>query len=1167
MQLAKVALDDKYTLESGRIYVSGSQALVRLPMLQRVRDRAAGLNTAGFISGYRGSPLGGYDLALWQAERYLREHQIVFQPGVNEDLAATAIWGTQQVGLGGRSNYDGVFAIWYGKGPGVDRSGDVFKHANEAGTAPYGGVLVLFGDDPTAKSSTVAFQSEPALIAAGIPVLNPANIQEYLDLGLVAFAMSRYAGVWVGMKCITDTVDGSASVIVDPWRVQLVTPTDFELPPDGVHIRVPDTALAKEQRLWRVRLPAVQAFARANRLDRITHDLPVARRRLGVVASGKSWSDLLHVLQQLGVDEEMRQALGLSIYKVAMPWPLEPEGIRGFAQGQEELLVIEEKRGLIEEQIARILYPLPDRPRLLGKQDEHGKSLLPVDGELSLDQIAATLAARLLRLNPPPRLATRLRAALRPEPATVASPATPRTPWFCAGCPHNTSTRVPEGSRAFAGIGWHTMALFMPNRRTESFTHMGGEGAQWIGQAPFSKDRHVFQNLGDGTYYHSGLLAIRAAVAAKVNITYKILYNDAVAMTGGQPVEGQLTPWSIAQQVAAEGVRRIVVVTDEPNKYPPGTPWPQGVTIRHRRELDAVQRELREIEGVTVLIYDQTCAAEKRRRRKRGRYPDPAKRVFINDLVCEGCGDCGLASNCVAGKPLETEFGRKRIIDQSSCNKDYSCLEGFCPSFVTVHGGGVRKPQRGAAEFPRVELPEPALPALSRPYNILIAGIGGTGVITLGAWLGMAAHLERKGVSVLDQTGLAQKNGAVSSHVRLAAHPDALHGARIGRGDTDLVIGCDMVVAAGAEALATYATGRTRAVINSHVVPLAAFALDPDLPLHDRQLGNVLDQTLGKEYVHYTAAGRLATALLGDAIYTNPFLLGYAWQLGLIPLSRQAIERAIELNGTAVEENLQAFRWGRLAAHVPEQVAAAAAPFLTGQQASVQDFGLEELIAHRVKHLTAYQNPRYAERYLRLVRRVQAAESRVAPGEQGLTRAVAVSYSKLLAYKDEYEVARLYLEPSFRQQLEAQFEGNYRLTVHLAPPLLARRDRQTGRPRKREYGPWIFKAFRLLAGLRFLRGTPFDPFGHTAERKLERQLIRDYEALVEELIAELTVDNHATAVALAELPQQIRGFGHVKLHNLQRVRQQQQALLVRFRSGQPPQQEPAAAVARVVGQV
>lgn len=1152
VQLAKVTLEDKYTLEEGRIYVTGAQALTRLPLLQRSLDVAAGLHTGGFISGYRGSPLGGYDLALWQAGHYLRESHIHFQPGVNEDLAATAIWGTQQ--LGKDSEYDGVFSIWYGKGPGVDRSGDVFKHGNMAGTSRHGGVLVLFGDDHLAKSSTVAHQSEPGLIAASMPVLNPATLQEYIDYGLAALAMSRYSGCWVGMKCVTDTVEGSASVSIDPQRAQFVTPADFELPPEGVHLRFPDAILDQEERLIQVKLPAVQAFARANRLDRVTHDLPVDKRRFGIVATGKAWADVVQALEQLGIDEAARNALGLSIYKVAMPWPLEPEGVRAFAQGHAELLVVEEKRGLIEEQLALILYRSTERPLLTGKQDEQGRPLLPANGEFSADLLTKVLTERLLRLDPPSRIGERLQQAVRALETTPPQAEVLRTPYFCAGCPHSSSTRVPEGSRAFAGIGCHFMALYM-DRRTEFYTHMGGEGAQWIGQAPFSRDRHVFQNIGDGTYYHSGVMAIRATVAAGVNITYKILFNDAVAMTGGQPVDGQQTPWGIAQQVQAEGVKRIVVVSDEPDKYPPGTPWPRGVDVRHRRELDAVQRELREIPGTTVLIYDQTCAAEKRRRRKRGTFPDPAKRVFINEAVCEGCGDCGLTSNCVAVKPLETEFGRKRRIDQSSCNKDYSCVEGFCPSFVTVHGGDVRKGAEpvataGAGVPADAGLPEPTLPAMNGNYNILVTGIGGTGVVTIGALLGMAAHLEGRSASVLDQTGLAQKNGAVTSHIRLSDDSEGLYSTSIGRGQTDLVLGCDMVVAASSSALATYASGRTQAVVNDHVVPLAAFALNPDLPMEDKRLVDSISACVGDENAAFVSATRLATALMGDAIYSNAFLMGYAWQKGLIPLSRQAIERAIELNGAAVEKNLQAFAWGRLAAHAPQQVEQAVGPREAKPNAPPVK-SLEELIAHRVAHLTQYQNAAYARRYEQLVRRVQAQEQYRTPGQDELSRAVAYYYAKLLAYKDEYEVARLYARPAFRERLQAQFEGQYRLKVHLAPPLFARRDPLTGRPRKSEYGPWVFKAFHVLASLRFLRGSALDPFGYTAERKGERQLIRDYEALVAELIEQLQPENHELATALASIPEQIRGFGHVKERHLQAAKQQEAALLARFRGEKP----------------
>lgn len=1152
MQLAEVTLEDKYTRQSGRIYVTGSQALVRLAMLQRQRDAAAGLSTAGFISGYRGSPLGGYDLALWKAAQHLRDNDIQFQPGVNEDLAATSVWGTQQTGLGGRSKHDGVFGIWYGKGPGVDRSGDPMKHGNMAGSAPHGGVLLLFGDDPLAKSSTLAHQSEQALMASMIPVLNPASIQEYLDYGLAAFALSRYSGCWVGMKCVTDTVEGSASVSIDPERLQLLVPEDFELPPEGVHIRFPDTPLEQERRLVRYKLPAAQAFVRANGLDRVTHDVPVAQRRLGIVTTGKAWSEVVHAFDRVGLDERARRALGISVYKVAMPWPLEPEGIRAFSRGQQELLLVEEKRSIIEEQLARTLWDMEPRPRLVGKTDEDGRTLVPADGELTVDVVAAVLARRALRLGAEGELAQRLQRALEWTEAGDGQAPVERTPWFCAGCPHNTSTNVPEGSRAFAGIGCHTMAMRMPNRRTEGFTHMGGEGAQWIGQAPFSKDQHVFQNLGDGTYYHSGLLAIRAAVAAGVNITYKILFNDAVAMTGGQPVEGQLTPWEISRQVQAEGVQRIEVVTDDPDKYPAETPWATGVQVRHRRELDALQRELRETPGVSALIYDQTCAAEKRRRRKRGKYPDPAKRTFINESVCEGCGDCGVVSNCVAVKPLETEFGRKRQIDQASCNKDYSCAEGFCPSFVMVYGGELRKADRTAGGEARVPaLPEPAVAEADAHYNVLVTGIGGTGVVTVGALLGMAGHLEGKGVSVLDQTGLSQKNGAVTSHVRFAADPETLQGKRIGLAETDLVLGCDMVVAAGHEAMTTYGEGRTRAVINSHVVPIAAFAVDPDMAVSGTQIENTISRRIGEEASHFVNATRIAGALAGDPIYTNPFLLGYACQKGLLPVSREAIERAIELNGVDVEANKKAFHWGRYAAHDPDAVEALAARGGAPEQADIA-VELDEIVARREAHLIAYQDRAYARRYRALVDRVRETEEQRIPGSRELTRAVAYYYAKLLAYKDEYEVARLYSRPEFRQRLQAQFQGDYKLRVRLAPPLFAKRDPATGHLQKKEYGPWMFKAFGVLARLRFLRGTALDPFGRTAERRMERQLIRDYEALVDELLGRLDADNRDLAVELASLPEHIRGFGHVKQRHVEQVRQREEALRARLR-GQAPQ--------------
>ena len=1161
MSLATVSLEDKYALDEGRIYVTGSQALTRLPLLQRQRDLAAGLNTGGFISGYRGSPLGGYDQALWKARSYLDENHISFQPGVNEDLAATAIWGAQQLGLATvPSRYDGVFGIWYGKGPGVDRSGDAFKHANLAGTSPNGGVIALAGDDHMAKSSTTAHQSEPALIAASIPVMNPANLQDYLDMGMAGFALSRYSGCWIGMKCVTDTIDGSASVSVSPERWRFVKPEDFIIPEVGVHIRFPDPFLEQEDRLVNVKLPAVQAFVRANRLDYISHDLPVGKRRLGLVASGKSWADLMHAFERLGLDErELREELGISVYKVAVTWPLEPQGIREFVKGQQQILVFEEKRGIIEDQLAKLLYRNAEKPILLGKQDEEGRPLVSATGELSADSIAEILARRLLTFNPPGPIAERLQHAIDAVQHAPQSTGMQRTPWFCSGCPHNTSTRVPDGSRAYAGIGCHYMAQMM-DRNTAMFTHMGGEGAQWVGQAPFAADKHVFQNLGDGTYFHSGLLAIRAAVAANVNITYKLLYNDAVAMTGGQPVDGNLTPWDITQQLKGEGVRRIDVVTDEPDKYPSGTPWADGVKIHHRRELDRVQRELREVEGVTLLLYDQTCAAEKRRRRKRGTYPDPAKRVFINDAVCEGCGDCGKVSNCVAVKPLETQWGRKRQIDQSSCNKDYSCQEGFCPSFLTVEGGEVRKAEAPKTARPEAgpdahDLPEPELPTIQGSYNILVTGIGGTGVVTIGALLGMAAHLEGKGISVLDQTGLAQKNGAVTSHIRLAPEPESLFCTRIGRGESDLVLGCDMVVAAGTAALATYSSARTHAVVNNAVVPIAAFALDPDLPMEERPLLDDITRAVGEEQVDFLPATRIATTLMGDAIYSNLFLVGYAWQKGRIPLSRDAIERAIELNGTAVEANRQAFDWGRRAAHAPKDVETAMGPQVPADEKAQakEPETLDAVIAQREAHLTEYQNAAYAKRYTDLVRRVQQVEADTVPGEDALALAVARGYARLMAYKDEYEVARLYTRPAFRERLNTQFAGDFTLKVHLAPPLLAKKDPVTGHPRKKAYGPWVFSAFKVLSKLRFLRGTPLDPFGRTEERRTERQLIGDYETLVGELLDGLKPENHALAVELASIPDEIRGFGHIKAANLEQAKQHEARLLARFR-GEPPVQ-------------
>src|SRR3954469_9432206 len=1161
--LAAASLDDKFTLERGRAFLTGPQALIRLMMLQRARDAAAGVNTAGFISGYRGSPLGGLDQALWRARPHLESHHIRFQPGVNEDLAATAIWGTQQLNLFPKARYDGVFSMWYGKGPGVDRCGDVFKHANAAGTSRHGGVLALAGDAHAAKSSPLPHHSEHIFKACLIPVLNPANVQDYLDLGLHGIAMSRYSGCWVAFKCVTDVVESGASVIVDPDRVRVNLPADFAMPPGGLNIRWPDGILEQEARILDYKVYAALAYARANGIDRLIWDSP--RARLGIITTGKSYGDVMRALADLGIDERVARDIGLRVYKVALSWPLEPLGARRFAEGLEEILVVEEKRQVIEYQIKEELYNWKEgvrAPRVVGKFDDSGEWsrsggqpagtwLLPAHYEHSPAMVAKAIAQRLEKLGMTGQLGSQFRERLafldfkekalaRPRVTSV------RQPYFCSGCPHNTSTRVPEGSRAMAGIGCHFMALWM-DRNTATFTHMGGEGAPWIGQAPFTDEKHVFANLGDGTYFHSGLLAIRAAVAAKVNMTYKILYNDAVAMTGGQGHDGPLDPAMISRQIAAEGVKPIIVVTDEPEKYPAGTSWAPGVTVRHRDELDAVQKELRQTRGVSALIYDQTCASEKRRRRKRNQYPDPAKRVVINERVCEGCGDCSVKSNCLSVEPLETEFGRKRAINQSSCNKDFSCVKGFCPSFVTVEGRRLKKGRSAAkrgADFAPV--PEPTSASLERPYGVLVTGIGGTGVITIGQILGMAAHLEGKGVSVLDMSGLAQKYGAVMSHVQLAARPEALSATRIDTGGANLVIGGDLVVSASAEALAKMATGQTRAVINASVTPTAEFARNPNWQLPGSDLQHDIVEACGKSAVDFVAATALASGLMGDAIATNMFLLGFAYQRGWLPVSGASLERAIELNGVAVDFNKQSFLWGRRAAVDLERVERIARPADVVAIGERLSRSLEELVERRVQLLTAYQDARYAERYRALVERVRRREQDVAPGSTKLAEAVARYYAKLLAYKDEYEVARLHADGALQQKIAGMFEGDYKLVFHLSPPLLARIDPTTGEPRKMRFGSWMLPVFKVLKGLKGLRGTAFDPFGRTAERRTERALIAQYEATVERLLGALSTANHALAVQIAALPEEIRGFGHIKLRNLAATRKKHDELMAKF---------------------
>jgi len=1173
----EVTLDDKYTLDHGRAFMTGTQALVRLPMLQRARDRASGLNTAGFISGYRGSPIGSFDQTLWRASKYLAENRVRFQPGVNEDLAATSIWGTQQLNLFPGANYDGVFAMWYGKGPGVDRCGDVFKHANAAGTSKHGGVLVLAGDDHAAKSSTLAHQSEHILKACCIPVLHPANVQEYLDYGLHGWAMSRYSGCWIGFKCVTDVIESGSSVDIDPHRLQIVLPEDFVLPPGGLNIRWPDGILEQEARLLDYKVYAALAYARANRLDRLVWNSPAAR--LGIITTGKAHGDTMQALADLGIDERVARETGIRLYKVAMPWPLEPQGARKFAEGLEEVLVVEEKRQLIEYQIKEELYNWRSDvrvPRVVGKFDDNGEWsqsegqpagmwLLPAHYELSPALIAKAIASRLAKLGLNSALGERFRerlAFLDFKEKALARPrvVSNRTPYFCSGCPHSTSTQVPEGSRAVAGIGCHYLAQFM-DRNTATFTHMGGEGAPWIGQAPFTKTAHIFANMGDGTYFHSGLMAIRAAVAAKVSMTYKILYNDAVAMTGGQPHDGPLDPGMISRQLAAEGVRPIVAVVDEKEELPPTLSWAPGVTIRRRADLDAVQRELREVTGVSAVIYVQTCASEKRRRRKRGEFPDPAKRVVINESVCEGCGDCSEKSNCLSVEPLETEFGRKRRINQSTCNKDYSCVNGFCPSFVTVEGGALRKGGAGprsrgdAASIPPRDdfpaCPEPQIPVVGEPFGILVTGIGGTGVITIGQILAVAAHIESRSVSVLDMSGLAQKGGPVMSHVKIASNPDELHSTRLGTGAADLVLGCDLVVTASGDALSRMSTSRTRVAVNTTTAPTADFVRNPDWKLPGAALLEDIREAAGAGNVDDIEAGRVSTALMGDSIATNMFMLGYAWQKGWVPLAEASILKAIQLNAVAVDFNQKSFVWGRRAAFDAAQVDSLAAPAEVISMVQAFPHNLDDMIARRVEFLTDYQNAAYAQRYRDFVHKVRKAESEKVGGTK-LAEAVARYGFKLMAYKDEYEIARLYADRRFAQKIASVFEGDYRLKFHLAPPLLNRPDPVTGVARKSEFGPWMMTGFRILAKLKGLRGTALDIFGRTEERRTERRLITEYETTVDELLRGLSADSLKLAVEIASIPEDIRGFGHVKMRNLKKAKEREAQLLWTFRNPQAP---------------
>ena len=1152
------SLDSKFDLTDDHQILTGTQSIVRLLLMQKELDRRAGLNTAGYISGYPGSPITALDGVLRRAAKLLNDNNLVFQPGLNEDLAATAVWGTQQAELRGEGKYDGVFGIWYGKGPGVDRTGDVFRHANHAGTSRYGGVLALMGDDHTCESSTSAHQSEFAFVDAMIPFLNPGGVQEILDYGILGYALSRYASVWVGIKCVKDNIESTATVDGRLDRVSVKIPggDDFQMPSGGLNIRLGDQALDKEERLHHYKRGAILAFARANNIDRIiTSGGPNAR--IGIVSTGKSYLDVRAALEMLDIDEVKANRLGIRLYKVGMPWPLEPRGIEKFAHGLDIIIVVEEKRSLIETQIKEQLFDLDIRPRVVGKKDEHNQWLFHAKGALDSTEVAINIGERLIKADAGGddirQRVAQLKQLRGNKPVTPES--LTRIPYFCAGCPHNSSTKIPDGARAYAGIGCHYMVQWM-DRSTEGFTQMGGEGVNWIGEAPFSKRDHVFQNLGDGTYIHSGSLAIRAAIAGGVNVTYKLLYNDTVAMTGGQPLDGGQTPQSIAAQLLAEGVKRVDLVTDEPERYGFDSGMPPEVITHHRRDLISVQQKLAEIPGVTAMIYDQTCAAEKRRRRKRGTFPDPDKRVFINPAVCEGCGDCGVKSNCVAVLPLETKLGRKRQIDQSACNKDFSCIEGFCPSFVTLHGAkpkrleGTAKSHSGIAEM-LGSLPEPQLPALDNPYGIIITGVGGTGVVTVSAVIGQAAHIEGKGFGSIDMAGLAQKGGAVACHLKIARRSQDINAIRVGVGAANMVLGCDLVVAASNKVLETMRQDVTAAVINTYEMTTGEFTRNPHLEVPGNTLRQAIADRVPPSNLTMIDAHDYAFKLFGDSIASNVFLLGMAYQLGRLPVGAEALEEAIKLNGAAVEMNLQAFRFGRLAGHDLAALERIANPKESVEAEKPET--LEDIVKLRMTLLTDYQDAKLAERYKVKIDWIAEHEKELAPGRSGLAEAAARGYYKLLAYKDEYEVARMYTSGDFEKLIAEKFDGAHKISFHLAPPLLSywKREKQTGHPYKITFGPWMMSVFRVLAKLKTLRGTKCDIFGYMQERRLERQMIEDYEALLDRVIVKLSPTTHATITQLAGLPLEIKGFGHVKLANYKNAMARQQDLLLELDNLEP----------------
>ncbi len=1132
MSQQKISLNDRFDLDTSPVLLNGTQALVRLMMMQKARDRAMGLNTAGLVTGYRGSPLGAVDLQMNRAQKQLAESDVTFQYGLNEDLAATALWGSQQAELRGDGKFDGVFGLWYGKGPGVDRSGDVMRHANMAGTSQNGGVLMAMGDDHTGESSTVLHQSEWSLVDMYMPVVSPAGVQEILDYGIYGFALSRFAGVWVGLKTMKDTIEVTSVVDGRPDRMQLVLP-EFDMPEGGLNIRLGDTPHLQEARVIDFKRFAAETFSHANKMDKRVWGKPGAK--IGIVAAGKNWLDLVHSMSLLNIDELEAERLGITTYKVGQTFPLDMKGFHDWAEGLDLIIIVEEKRKLIEVQVKEAIFDDRRGRRVFGwykggAGTMHREELFPTRGALDPVMIAEKLGEILIEEG---RDTEGVRAGLsKLEDARRADNAqeiATRLPYFCSGCPHNSSTKIPDGSRAYAGIGCHYMVQWM-DRNTTGFTQMGGEGANWVGEAPFSKTKHVFQNLGDGTYNHSGVQAIRAALAAKTNITFKILFNDAVAMTGGQENEGDLTSERIVNEIKAMGVKHVAVVYDEKEDVN-FKALPAGVETFERAELLNVQKKFREIEGVSAIVYIQTCAAEKRRRRKRGTFPDPDKRVFINTDICEGCGDCGVQSNCVSIVPKETELGRKRAIDQSSCNKDFSCLQGLCPSFVTLEGAKIRKEATTEIDLPH--LPSPELPRINGTHNVVITGVGGTGVVTIGAILAQAAQIDGKGAGMMEMAGLAQKGGAVHIHCRLANRPEDISAIRVATGEAHALIGGDLVVSAGSKTLGLTQSGKTGAVVNSHEIITGDFTRDTEFHIPSDQLELALRARL-KDAVSLFDATELSRAVMGDSIFSNMMIFGAVWQRGLLPVSYQAILDAIELNGAAVDRNKRAFEIGRYAVLHPEEVSDILKPSVVELPKS-----LDEKIAFRADHLIAYQSKRLARRYMKLVSATEDA---------AVKEAIAMGYHKLLSYKDEYEVARLML--SSREKAEAEFDGEFKMTFHLAPPMLGGKG-PDGRPKKRQYGEWMLSPLKFMSKMKFVRGTPLDVFGYTKERRMERALIRQFERDMKEVLPKLSLETRDAVIALAQLPLEIRGFGAVMEANEAKAAKRREELLSVIRAGGP----------------